>query len=130
MAMRRNGGWWESIQNFIEKFNGPNAPPRPTPVLHRPNAPQEAPQKMPEGDAMGVILQSARQGTLVLMLYNGNWRYIEPYSYRSRKNGTTDLMAFCHRHQHIEAFKPGKIESAQMTEMSFKPRWPIEIGRE
>lgn len=135
MPISKTGGWWESVQNFLSKFNDPHtqtpSPKQRKPTLHHP-APtmQSGPPQMPEMDAMGIIATSAQRLTLVLLLYNGNWRYIEPYSYRMRKNGSTDMMAFCHRHQHIEAFKPHKIEAAQMTEMGFKPRWPVEIGRQ
>lgn len=132
MAMTKNGGWWESISNFLTKFNGPGAPPSPrqSPATNQgPTAPPLAPQQQ-EGDSMGIITASAKRMTLALLLYKSNWRYVEPYSLRARKNGTMDLMMFCHRHQRIEAFKPGKLESVQMTDIGFKPRWPIELGRD
>ena len=78
-------------------------------------------------DKMGMIAEAARTVTLLFMKYNGNWRYVEPYSYRFKGEGRL-FYGFCMKDQHIESFRLEKIEDLQNTEMPYAPRWPVEIG--
>lgn len=115
--------WWRSVQTFLTQFDQQPQQPR-VPRVMRP-APDQEPNTNNIG---GLIIQSAETQRLLMMLYNSNWRYIEPYSYRAFSTGM-HLMAFCHRHQHIEMFKPVKMEAVILTDIAFKPKWPIEVGK-
>lgn len=119
-------GWWTSLQEFLKNFKAPKAPPSVGPrqtVYHAPTP--ETPRD--PGDIAGVLLEASRRGVLCWMQYNGHKRYIEPYSYRFR-GGHQLLYAFCWKDQHIEAFRPDRIQDIELTDIPFKPRWPIEIG--
>jgi predicted DNA-binding transcriptional regulator YafY len=123
-------GWWNSIQNFLTKFQQPKIPKRQRPGKPPPVAPAPTPvvqSPISIDDKMGMIAEAARTKTLLFMKYNGDWRYTEPYSYRFRGEGRL-FYAFCFKDQRINSFKLEKIEDLQLTEMPYAPRWPVEIG--
>jgi predicted DNA-binding transcriptional regulator YafY len=126
MAIKKYSGWFDSLRTFLTQYNKPNIPQRQKPTT-QPQPVQTAPTGIDLGTKMQIIAQSAKSRTLLFMRYNSNWRYVEPYSYRHKSTGQL-LFAFCHKDQHIESFNPNKIEDLQLTEIPFKPRWPVEIA--
>jgi predicted DNA-binding transcriptional regulator YafY len=123
-------GWWNSIENFLTKFQQPEVPKRQKPGRTPPKPKPIEPvvqSAISLDEKMQMIAKAASSTTLIFMKYNNTWRYAEPYSYRF-KGKSQLLYAFCYKDQHIESFKPEKIEDLQNTEMPFSPRWPIEIG--
>jgi hypothetical protein len=78
------------------------------------------------------IQQAGRQMPPVLlrMEYNGNYRDVEPYSYRYRDAEDPHIPLFygyCHKDNQIEAFKLKKITDLQVTAQPFQPRWVVEF---
>lgn len=80
------------------------------------------------------IRYAGQSHLLLYMLYNDQWRHVEPYSYRYRgkpKNpqGKKELLFFgyCRPHDEIHAFKLEKIQGLIVTDEPFTPRWPIEV---
>lgn len=95
--------------------------------------PQEDPLLIGPGVDAPIIMYriraAAARQVLLYMKYNGEWRHVEPYSWRRRQavGNTPLLMGFCYLHSTIEAYKVDKIEDVQVTDRPFKPKWPIEI---
>lgn len=119
-----NAGWWDSVKNFLTRFQTPKPKRQPTQVTPTgPTGPFTGEEKA------AVITEAARRYVMLYMKYNGVRRMVEPYSYRHKSTGML-FMGYCHIHQSIEAFKPEKIEEIQLTQFPFAPRWPVEIGRE
>lgn len=78
-----------------------------------------------------VVEHCAKKKVLMEMTYNGVTRLVEPYSYRTTKNGDVLLYAYCHKDQTTESFRVDRIEAnppVRATETKFDPRWTIEIG--
>lgn len=132
--------WWGSLDSFLEQFDqtqgpapkpqipgAPKAEPKYTtaPKLNVP--PNPAPPPITTADKMAVINEAGRLTVLCSMLYGGNWRYVEPYSWKRFTTGLRVYM-YCHRHQHIELFDPNKIESIEITKIPYKPRWVVSCG--
>lgn len=72
---------------------------------------------------------------LVRVLYQGadaptaTWREMECYSLRYRgKGGVPLLYAFCHKDKAIEAFRFDRVKDIQITNKTFAPQYPVEIG--
>jgi predicted DNA-binding transcriptional regulator YafY len=65
---------------------------------------------------------------MLKMRYNGVERLVEPYSFRTKSTGVV-FMGWCGKDQGIEAFKPDKIEAIEVTDVPFRPRWTVEVGR-
>ena len=73
------------------------------------------------------IVYSMRNVTLLELSYNGVARKVEPYSFRTSKDGNELLYAFCHKDGRIEAFRVDRIEHAKATTDKFMPRYTVEI---
>jgi len=102
------------------------------------------------------IQYAAQNKLMILMSYNGQWRQVEPYSYRM--SGTADPVSqaaydaavakarsdpsthvppkpkreerfygYCRIHNKIHSFKPNKIEGLLVTDIAYSPRWPVEF---
>lgn len=73
------------------------------------------------------IIKAAREHKLVIIRYSkkdgtSSTRTIEPYSMKDDK-----LYAYCTNSHGIRAFFLSKINSAEITNRIFAPRWPIEL---
>lgn len=67
---------------------------------------------------------------LLRVFYNGQWRDLEPYSYRYQDKDDPHIplfFAFCHKDQQIEAFKLKKIFDIQVTRRPYQPKWTVEF---
>lgn len=103
-------------------------------------------------------IQYAGQNHLLLFIkYNNQWRHVEPYSYRTsgtpnpaaaakyrqqveraRSDPSTVIpprpkreirfYGFCRIHDEIHSFKLERIEGCIVTDLTFQPRWPIEVA--
>lgn len=73
------------------------------------------------------IKYAGENQVLLYMLYNGQWRHVEPYSYR-RRNGKLFFYGYCRIHDVIHAFDMKKIKGAVVTDEPYTPRWPIEVA--
>lgn len=123
-----SGGLQSRIRQYVrEKMNLSE----PTP-----ETPNAAPRRRgpPQGlsEVQQRIQEAARHTPPVLLygLYNGNWRYIEPYSYRflDRDRPWIPLLyGYCHKDDSTEAYKLYKFQDLQVTDRPFSPRWPVEL---
>lgn len=71
---------------------------------------------------------------LLYMLYGGQWRFVESYSYRLRgTSGKSKLLFYgwCLLHQKIHCFRLDKIQGLLVTNIPYSPRngWDIEVAR-
>lgn len=80
------------------------------------------------------IRECARLKVLLLASYQAKhspvpvFRMLEPYSYRTKKNGQLYLYCFCRLHNQVECFKLERFSAARVTSEPFTPQWPIEIS--
>lgn len=70
---------------------------------------------------------------LLHMLVNGQWRHVEPYSYRMNGRGAQGqkelrFYGYCRLHDQIHSFNLKKIHGLVVTNLPFNPRWPIEVA--
>lgn len=112
------------VRERIERGLGitPPGEPPPSPPAHR--APTTNAEKMFR------IQTAGRLGVLLWMRYNGQYRKVEPYSYRYRDADYPDeplFFGWCDKDKQIEAFKIRKIQDIQVTEEPFEPRWTVEF---
>lgn len=82
--------------------------------------------------AMERIRYAARNRLCARVVYHGVPRTVEPYSLRYPKTGNTLLYVFEQlrgnsRSMSIKAFKVDEIESASVTDLSFSPRYVVEL---
>lgn len=115
------------------------------PAVQRRLLDPDAPLDMP---MIKYRIKYAAENRLVLrMRYRGKehsgWREVEPYSYRwdgvpsagwsanerVRKTQRRRLMfkGYCREHGQIHSFDPERIEALEVTDVTFSPRWPIEL---
>jgi predicted DNA-binding transcriptional regulator YafY len=55
------------------------------------------------------------------------WRYVEPYSL-SQDNGEDGLFAWDKSKDGIRRFSINRIQSIEITDETFNPRYPVEIS--
>ena len=80
-------------------------------------------------------IQYAGQNHLLLfMRYNNQWRHVSGYSWRTSGKPdhaggpkTLRFYGWCHIHDEIHSFVPGKIQGLIVTDIPFQPKWPIEL---
>lgn len=79
-----------------------------------------------EASAVAIIRKAAKHRLLVYMNYDGQWRQVEPYSFRHGKEGTLffghDLLR-----NNTRSYYVSKIEEVRMTDIPYNPRWYVEI---
>jgi hypothetical protein len=76
-----------------------------------------------------MVRQAGKQAVLLAVKYNGQWRHMEPYSFRRRSAGGEPLFyAFCRLHDEIHSIYLSRVEGLMVTDIPFSPRWPIELG--
>jgi len=79
----------------------------------------------------GVPLEAVRfagaNRLLVEFTYDGRLRRVEPYSLRRAKTGNLLLYAWEHGARHIKAFNVVKIHDIHTTDLTFSPRYRIEL---
>lgn len=74
------------------------------------------------------IRYAARNGVLLYMKYNGQWRHVEPYSYRySGKGRALRFYGHCRIHDVIHSFNLKKIEGLVVTDIPYSSRWLVEL---
>jgi hypothetical protein len=85
-----------------------------------------------------VIFEAGRLQRLLRLVYDGIERTVEPYSlaFKRRKDGVGreyfyawDRTGGHSGHTGIKSFINDKVQSIQMTEESFEPRFPIELTK-
>lgn len=104
----------------------PTQPPPPK----APDPYQGPPRSLEEVKARIQAAGRQRPPKLLRMLYNGNWRDTEPYSFRWRDADDPQIPLFfgyCHKDDHIEAYKLKKIQDLQVTNRPFQERWVCEF---
>lgn len=79
-----------------------------------------------EAEASAIIRKAARNQVLIYLLYNGVFRYVEPYSFRQGKEG---LLFFGHdlARNDTRSYYISRMEEVSLTDIPFSPRWYIEI---
>jgi len=91
-----------------------------------------------QGTIRNSIMEAARLRRLMLMVYDGYLRQVEPYAlaYKRRQDGVGqeyfyawDRSGGASRSVGIKSFFPDKITNAEITSESFEPRFPIEMAK-
>ncbi len=81
-------------------------------------------------DTTSTIEQAGRKTQTVMIVYKGERREVEPYSFRQGPNGVL-FFAYPLRdakgHESIHSFSMSKIEQAEVTGNKFNPRWTVEF---
>jgi len=79
-----------------------------------------------EAQAVSIIRKAAHNRLLVNLQYSGQFRYVEPYSFRQGKFG---LLFFGHDllRNDTRSYYINKIESVELTDIPYNPRWYVEI---
>lgn len=78
-------------------------------------------------DIHDLILQSGRNRLLLKITYSDVERLIEPYSWRNNNTGVLLLNAYDLVRDSNRSFYLDKIQNAELTDISFEPRWDIEL---
>lgn len=75
---------------------------------------------------VAMIRKAARERRLVYVLYGGEWRYAEPYSFRQGKLG---LLFFAHdlKRNDTRSYYIHRIQELQSTDIPYNPRWMVEL---
>jgi len=76
------------------------------------------------------LANAARALTKIMLLYHGKWRLAEPYSFRYRAKEFPHiplLYAQDDSAPHIKAFNLEKIQDVRNTDLTYAPRWAVEI---
>jgi hypothetical protein len=133
------GDFWNRIRRLFRSPRAPSpAPRRPTNIPVTPRTPVVSPQPVvpqpteaPAGPLdyatiIKTITDAARNNRVLLIRYDGMSRLVEPYSFREKSTGRL-FYGYCSIHSRIHSFKPEKIESIEITDQVFAPRWEIEI---
>jgi hypothetical protein len=111
------------VRERVERGLGVEPPEEePPPTPHRPPT--------TNAEKMFRIQQAGQQGVLLWMRYNGQYRNVEPYSYRYRDADYPSeplFFGWCFKDKKIEAFKIRKIQDIQVTDTPFAPRWTVEF---
>ena len=71
---------------------------------------------------------SALNRLCVELLHEDKKAIIEPYSFRKNKEGQTVLYGSHHKTKKIDSFKVENIQSVDITDKSFTPKYIVEIG--
>jgi hypothetical protein len=139
--MALSGFWTRIKQLFRQPARQTRAPARPvrapTPMqtqrmpVYSPQPVVPAPVTPPVGplDSATIIeriYQAARLHVLLNIKYNGVPRLVEGYSFREKRTGRL-FYGFCYKDGRINSFKIEKIESIELTNQTFIPRWAIEL---
>lgn len=79
-----------------------------------------------EAEAVAIIRKAAKYKLLVNLQYNGQFRYVESYSFR---NGQSGLLFYGHDllRNNTRSYYVHKIEEISLTEIPYNPRWHVEI---
>jgi hypothetical protein len=73
------------------------------------------------------IKQAGRDKLMVQMIYKNEVRFVEPYSIRVTKDGNLTFFGWQEGDFHIKQFRLDRIQSIQLTNKSFYPKYPIEF---
>jgi len=74
-----------------------------------------------------VIRFAAANRMCVDLRYGGTLRLIEPYSFRQTRDGSLLLYAVKHNTGENRSYRTDRIQGAQVTKISFTPRYAIEL---
>ena len=88
---------------------------------------EETEEYMKDAGSTYMIRKAAQHRLLLYMLYNDQWRYVEPYSFRSGNQGLL-IYGHCLTHNDTHSFYVNKIQDMELSEIPYNPRWYIEIG--
>ena len=98
--------------------------PSAQPVVPAPTAPPEGPMDM--ASKISMLADAGRRRVMVRMKYDGQVRLVEPYSFRDKGTGRL-FYGWCSIHSRIHSFKPERIETVELTDISYMPRWEVEL---
>ena len=127
-------GFWQSLRRLWTQPRTTPIPVQPRqpipvpsaqPVVPQPVEPQKGPLTVEE--IINVIRQAGHNRQLLDLKYDGVSRSVEPYSFKMAKNGNYMFYGYCHIHAKIHSFSVSKIEEIHIQDMTFAPRWPIEV---
>lgn len=122
----------EALPRVFEMISGiPKEAPRAAiPFDQRIDPSWIAPRGLGYTSAIGgleTIRFAASNRLCVKLAYGGTQRLIEPYSLRKTKQGDILLFGVKHQTGEIRAYRLDRIEGAEATNISFMPRFAVEL---
>jgi len=128
--------FWSELSGFFDWLLAGKAqrvlPPMPTAAA----AGSEAWTPPRAGLAFGIsvpierIRMAASNRVCVKLGYHGKERIVEPYSFRQSRDGNRLFIGFERDAAAIRSYSLSKIESVQVTNEPYSPRYPVEINIE
>jgi hypothetical protein len=129
------GRLFDRIKSVVKKLKLPKLPffgKEPLPEEDEGLPPEELARPvekatyLQDAQIVTIIRKSARNKTLVKLLYGNVWRFAEPYSFRQGKHG---LLFFAHdlARNDTRSYYIHRIQELQSTEIPFNPRWMVEL---
>jgi len=132
--MANGADFWGQIRRLLQHYQPA------TPTVQVPSAQPTAPQTMgtpnlgalSQAEKVGLIIEAAKRGVMIRMLYGGEWRFVEPYSFRDKGHGRL-FYGFCRAHPrhldgHTASFKVERIQEVELAlDHPYSPRWPVEL---
>ena len=77
--------------------------------------------------ALEIIRFAGANRLCIILGYNGKKRLVEPYSFRRSKEGNLILHTVRVDNREHRSYRVDKIESAELTQIAFVPRYAIEL---
>lgn len=119
------GDFWRRLGPLLSQPTlvqpSPTVPiPSTQPTVPQPTTHREGPEDL--STVMGRIRAAGTKLLLLSMRYKGKNRYVEPYSMKGNL-----FYGFCSLHARIHSFRVERIESIQVTDQHYTPRWPVEL---
>lgn len=104
-------------------------PPERLPVPNpenRPLTPDPEVGALDLSSKIELLHQAGQQLLMVEMVYDGQSRLVEPYSFREKSTGRL-FYGFCSIHGKIHSFRPEKIQTLKLTNIRYSPKWTVEL---
>ena len=134
-----NRNFWTRIRRLFRQPTptytyqprSPSPQPQRVPVVSPQPVTQPAPTEPPAGpldysSVIQLIHKAGREQKLLQITYDGVSRQVEPYSFREKASGRL-FYGFCSIHSRVHSFKPERITHCEVTNITFSPRWEIEL---
>jgi predicted nucleotidyltransferase component of viral defense system len=124
--------YWGDLPRVFDMISGiPAGPPRAgTPIGADIDITWRPPRTFADmipSNWLEIVRFSASNRLCVNLRYGGTQRIIEPYSLRRTKHGDILLFGVKHQTGEIRAYRLDRIEGAEPTNISFAPRFAIEL---
>lgn len=75
-----------------------------------------------------ILTNAGINRAMVKMIYKNESRLVEPYSLRVTKDGNLTFFGWQQDDYHIKQFRVDRIQSVELTNQSFYPKFPVEFS--